>query len=253
MLVLSRRADESIEFPNLGITVRVLRLSPKQARIGIEAPPEFAVLRGELGPNSRKAAESRFPVKTAKNLQKHLQDASSLLRDLHQATESTDWETAEPIIFSLFTELKAMDEQVAALSCGAESPVRRSKRALLVDDNMNETKLLASYLRLKKIEVETASDGGDAVDYLNSHSIPDVVVLDMNMPRFDGPWTVRQLRSKPRYKEMKIFAVSGMEPGDCDVDVGPSGIDRWFPKPLNPEDLIHEISVAVNPTAPSTS
>jgi carbon storage regulator CsrA len=50
MLVLSRRVSETIVFPGLGITVRVVRLQGKIARIGIEAPAEVVVVRGELVP-----------------------------------------------------------------------------------------------------------------------------------------------------------------------------------------------------------
>ena len=48
MLVLSRRAGEDVVFPELGITVKVHRVSGNRVTIGIEAPPEVRVLRGEL-------------------------------------------------------------------------------------------------------------------------------------------------------------------------------------------------------------
>ena len=48
MLVLSRRCNEPIVFPGLGITVRVVRLRGAVVRIGIEAPADVKVVRGEL-------------------------------------------------------------------------------------------------------------------------------------------------------------------------------------------------------------
>ena len=250
MLVLSRRADESIQFPNLGITVRVLRLSKSQARIGIEAPPEIAVARGELGPEALQSIESRFPKQATHSLRKHLLDASTVLNKLHDAIESCDWQQAEPLVFSLFSDLKSMDERVAALSGGPVPAVSKTKKALLVDDNDNETRLLASYLRLKEIEVDTAKDGGDALTYLTCHAVPDVVVLDMNMPEYDGAWTVNRLRSMPRYDQLRIYAVSGMEPSDYDIELGPRGINQWFRKPLNPEELIEQISAEASELLP---
>ena len=48
MLVLTRRPNESIVFPNLGITVVVLEVRGNSVRLGIEAPPYVSVLRSEL-------------------------------------------------------------------------------------------------------------------------------------------------------------------------------------------------------------
>ena len=48
MLVLSRRVNETIILPGLGVTVRVVRLGGGVVRLGIEAPVEVVVLRGEL-------------------------------------------------------------------------------------------------------------------------------------------------------------------------------------------------------------
>jgi carbon storage regulator CsrA len=48
MLVLSRRIDEAIVFPGLNITVRLLQIRGGGVRLGIDAPPEVAVLREEL-------------------------------------------------------------------------------------------------------------------------------------------------------------------------------------------------------------
>jgi carbon storage regulator CsrA len=47
MLVLSRRVNETILFPGLGITVRVVRLRGAVIRLGIDAPPEVKFVRGE--------------------------------------------------------------------------------------------------------------------------------------------------------------------------------------------------------------
>ena len=48
MLVLSRRTDEEIVLPDLGVTIKVLRTSGNQIRLGISAPSDVRILRGEL-------------------------------------------------------------------------------------------------------------------------------------------------------------------------------------------------------------
>lgn len=57
MLVLSRRANEAIFFPSLGITLRVVRVRGSIVRLGIEAPPEVKVVRGELIDSSAPVVE----------------------------------------------------------------------------------------------------------------------------------------------------------------------------------------------------
>lgn len=48
MLVLSRRIDETISLPDLGITIKVVKVKGKTVSVGIEAPDQFQILRGEL-------------------------------------------------------------------------------------------------------------------------------------------------------------------------------------------------------------
>lgn len=56
MLVLSRRKDDRVLFPNLGISVHILRVDGNRVRIGVEAPPEVKVLRHELQGHSTRGA-----------------------------------------------------------------------------------------------------------------------------------------------------------------------------------------------------
>lgn len=242
MLILSRRADETLVFPNLGITVHILRITGGQVRIGVEAPPAVRVVRGELASETRTAIVRQGDGQAAAHMQMLLLDASLILQRLHMAAEAMQWQEAEPLVFSLFRLLKHLNDQVALMSAlEPPAPGPSRKRALIVDDNHNETKLLASYLRLKQFEIETAANGAEAMAYLSSQAIPDVVVLDMNMPQFDGRWTVNELRSNRRFDGLKIFAVSGIHPNEYGVGIGREGVDRWFRKPLNPDELVDEI------------
>jgi CheY-like chemotaxis protein len=111
-----------------------------------------------------------------------------------------------------------------------------------VEDNANERELLALLLRRSGLEVDTAGDGCDALEYLHTRGRPDVVLLDMGLPRLDGPSTVRELRRLPACAGLKVFAVSGHPREEFDLDAGPSGIDRWFQKPIDPGALIDGLS-----------
>jgi len=111
-------------------------------------------------------------------------------------------------------------------------------RALLVEDNPNERELLALFLRNAGLDVDTARDGTDALDYLHTHRRPDVVLLDMGLPQCDGAAVVREVRNDPAYAGLKIFALTGHTPDEYSISRGPGGIDRWFSKPVDPDDLV---------------
>ena len=119
-------------------------------------------------------------------------------------------------------------------------PVKAVKhpRALLVEDDQNERELLAGFLRLSGMDVDVVEDGVDALDYLRTKTPPDIILLDMILPRCDGPTTVRQIRSNPGNNRLKIFGVTGHAPESFHLE----GVDRWFRKPLNPEVLLHDLS-----------
>jgi DNA-binding response OmpR family regulator len=120
-------------------------------------------------------------------------------------------------------------------------PARKPLKALLVEDDRNERELLAGFLRMSGLEVDTAGDGGDALDYLRSHDRPDVILLDMGLPRVDGPTTVREIRRDPAWAGLKVFGVTGRLPDEFDLENGPAGIDRWFHKPLDPSALVRDL------------
>jgi CheY-like chemotaxis protein len=155
-----------------------------------------------------------------------LQEASATLAALQAHLQSLHQELEKK---------KAQPVDPAPASAG------RRQRALVVEDNSNERELLAAFLRRSGLEVDTAGDGSDALDYLRAHDRPDVVLLDMVLPRVDGPTVVRQLRSDRAFAGLKIFGVTGHLPDEFNLERGPAGIDRWFHKPLDPAALLNDL------------
>jgi carbon storage regulator CsrA len=124
--------------------------------------------------------------------------------------------------------------------CGRPAAAPRPPRALLVEDNANERQLMAGFLRLRGFAVDTADDGVDALEYLRSGGKPDLVLLDMGLPRCDGPTALRAIRRDPSLAGLKVFAVSAARPEDYG---SPAGVDRWFHKPVDPDRLFRDVSV----------
>ena len=242
MLVLSRTSSESIEFPALGISIKVLQLSRSRVRLGIDAPREIQVRRQELPPDDFSGLPENGDAACRSPISEHLQSAIEALEKVQRAAEITDSGQVLALLTRIIRDLDVLDKQVQQWTPTPQAAAsRKTCRALVVDDNENEAKLLASFLRLKQFTVDTVSNGADAIRYLSQNEKPDVILLDMNMPRFNGNWTVREIRRNTKLEDLKVFAVSGIHPMEYGVEVGPGGCDRWFQKPINPSTLVEEI------------
>lgn len=111
-----------------------------------------------------------------------------------------------------------------------------SLRILVVDDNRDGVESLAIMLRVMRHEVETAIDGIDALDKADQFR-PDVILMDVGMPRLNGFDATRKLREQEWSKSIKIIALTGWgQEGDRERSRD-AGCDGHLVKPLNPTEL----------------
>jgi CheY-like chemotaxis protein len=105
-----------------------------------------------------------------------------------------------------------------------------------VDDNKVIRQLIRVNLELEGLEVVTAADGAECLDVI--HQVrPDVVTLDVVMPRLDGLRTAARLRSDPRTRDLPLAIVSACT--QYEVDSGLEvGVDAFLAKPFEPAELI---------------
>src|SRR4051812_33711181 len=111
-----------------------------------------------------------------------------------------------------------------------------SGRVLVVDDNKVIRQLIRVNLELEGFEVVTAADGAECLEVI--HQVrPDVVTLDVVMPRLDGLRTAARLRSDPRTRDLPLAIVSACTQYEVDsgLDVG---VDAFLAKPFEPSELI---------------
>jgi CheY-like chemotaxis protein len=235
-----------------------LRLKGKTVRLGILAPSSIPILREELVGTEHAAAshpmETPEPAARLPHSVRNKLNTISLALHLYQKQLDRGLITdAERTFGHLLREFDALEKEAAA-SVGSRSFEKthspNGHSALVVEDDRNECELLAGFLRVSGYEVVTADDGEDALGYLSSHEMPDVVLLDMMMPRCDGPTMINALRKNPRFEDLKVVAISGSSPAQFGITVGPHGIDRWFPKPVNPELLVRELNRDLARTTP---
>jgi CheY-like chemotaxis protein/sRNA-binding carbon storage regulator CsrA len=250
MLVVSRKEREKIVFPTIGASIELLQLKGNIARIGIEAPRELPILRGELidentpqyDPEAAKAAREREHA-----IRNELNIAALGLGLLRKQLQAGQADAADRTLEMLIEKVTCLREARSTQS--GPTLAKPAPKALLVEDDDNERQLLAGFLRTSGFDVDSAGDGAEALTHLAASAQPDLILLDMLMPRCDGPTTVRTIRRNPRFAGMKIFAVSGTAPAELGVEMGPSGIDRWFQKPLDPERLVGELQTALGISA----
>jgi len=95
-------------------------------------------------------------------------------------------------------------------------------------------------LEMEGFEVVTAVDGQDALDMVIDVA-PDVVTIDVRMPRLDGFDTVAQLRADPRTTDLKVAMVTACAQ-ESDVRRGEAvGVDAYVTKPFDPATLVRTV------------
>ncbi|HXG08230.1 MAG TPA: response regulator [Gemmataceae bacterium] len=243
MLVLSRRWGQRILFPHLGISVQVLSSRSSTVRLGIEAPPNVSVVREELATVAAPpAAGARGESRISHDLRGRLNTLAMSLHVVEKQLKAGLTAEAERTLQEAQEFLEALPAKIdSSRPDGSHRPIN----ALLVEDNPNEEALLSSYLRLSGFRVETVHDGYEALEFLAGHERPDFLLLDMRLPRCDGPATVAAIRQNPAYRGLRIFAVTGGTPAEFNLPSGEAGVDAWFQKPLNPKRIVEAMSAAV--------
>ena len=218
-----------------------MSLGSSKVRIGIDAPVEITIIRGEL--EGRRDNDDRGSILLQSETEHGLRN---ILNDLNVATSLTKKLIANGKTGFAATVLNnALNDLVSGggvdVKIDPASFDSSKATALLVEDVTNEREMLAGFLRLHGYQTDTVGDGLDCLDYIESNEAPDFILMDMNLPRLHGADTIRKLRESPHCDDVLIYAVSGDSPESAGVDIGKNRIENWFQKPLEPQSLIREL------------
>lgn|SRR5512145_1683980 len=114
-------------------------------------------------------------------------------------------------------------------------------RALVVDDSAVIRELIAVNLELEGFEVTTADDGESALEIANDVR-PDVITLDVMMPRMTGFEAVERLREDSGTATIPVVMVTGRAQA-ADLARGKEvGVDAYLTKPFEPAELIEVVT-----------
>jgi len=116
------------------------------------------------------------------------------------------------------------------------------RRILIVEDNPDDESLTQRGLRKAEAEIQVARDGALALEALAAMDhLPDLVLLDLKLPKIDGSEVLRQLRSDARTSRLCVVVfTSSSEPGDI-ARCYALGCNSYVIKPVTYEDYIEAV------------
>jgi CheY-like chemotaxis protein len=118
-------------------------------------------------------------------------------------------------------------------------------KIMVVDDDPDILDALTTILGTQPCDIETARDGVECVDKVRTE-IPDLIVLDLLMPKKDGFAVVRELRGNPRYAGIPILIMTSVREDASrrryELETGLAmDVQDYVEKPVSPQDLLDRV------------
>ena len=119
-------------------------------------------------------------------------------------------------------------------------PPREQPLVLVVEDYQDAREMYAAYLQFSGFDVAEATNGVEAIEKAQT-LVPDIVLMDLALPRMDGWEATRRLKNDERTKNIPVVALTGHALADHSREAKEAGCDAFLTKPCLPEVLVVEI------------
>ncbi len=273
MLILGRRINQSIIFPNCGITVRILDVNGRVAKIGIEAPRSVTIMRGELAiaaqggsthsstfeKNSLEYKQNDAPEKELPVMQfaQRLAEIKACIHLFQQRRAAGDEAGADQVLGDLLTEISDLDsdclkgiseastsleqshteyvsESMTHYEIGRTDPIQ----ILIVNEPNCLTGAPLPLGTFHGCHLCTVNNRPTALKAIESHEHFNYVVCNGSPLAFDELELVRTIRSNRRLDNTKIFMTSEVANAMERLELSKTyRIDGWLTRPLIMHDL----------------
>jgi len=120
------------------------------------------------------------------------------------------------------------------------APTRGPPQILIVDDSLTVRKITGRLLAREGFAVVTAKDGIDALERIDEQ-IPDVILLDIEMPRMDGFEFTRRIRRDSKYAHIPIIMITSRTAEKHRNLARELGVDLYLGKPFQEEELLRNL------------
>ncbi len=122
-----------------------------------------------------------------------------------------------------------------------EEELKRRPCIMVVDDSLTVRRVTSRMLQRQNMDVITAQDGVDALTRLDDR-VPDVILLDIEMPRMDGYELTRHIRRSERLRDIPLIMITSRTGEKHRRHAMELGVNRYLGKPYQEADLLDEIN-----------
>jgi CheY-like chemotaxis protein len=185
-------------------------------------PQEFQILGARNGGQGLRLASEARPHAILLDIVMPGADGWQVLHDLKNNPDTADI----PVVFLTIVDKKALGLQLGAAAYLLKpldpvevrdalrrvigAPVRLPKRLLIVDDDPNVPDMLRQCLPESDFSLDSALDGESALQAVAANC-PDIILLDLIMPRLDGFGVIERLRADPNTRDLPIIVLSAKD------------------------------------------
>lgn len=131
------------------------------------------------------------------------------------------------------------------------SPTGKPTRVLLVDDEPTIISMVGDFLKAQGFEVTTAMDGEEAIQKAQAEA-PDLVILDLLLPKLDGYSVCSVLKKDPRYQKIPVIIFTRkIDESEEELKLL-CGADAYLRKPFKAQEMMAKIQALLSHSAPTT-
>lgn len=119
---------------------------------------------------------------------------------------------------------------------------KQKTNILILEDHDSVRLLLGTTFRGEQYQVVTKKDGIEGMAWLAAGNIPNMIILDINMPRLNGLDFMRQINRSGLYKDIPVIMLTANDDEDDIIEAFALGIQNYVQKPFNPVALKDKVS-----------